>query len=156
MKLYRLGLLGWMIVLLCCGCGQVHSASAPPAVSAPAPSQAAELSVLPEAAPVQGLTVARMENNRFVTEVINAFNDANTGVQAQSEWFNDREGELKLSLIAGDGPDLMSLEFFDYEIYAAKGVFTDLYPLLDADETLSRSDLVEPVLRAMEYRNGAL
>ena len=156
MRHRTLALAGLAVIFLCAGCGQQEPSAEPAVLNSPTVLESVP-SMLPEADPsAQTLTVARMERNRFVTEVINTFNDANTGVQAQSQWFEDREGELKLSLIAGDGPDLMSLEFFDYEIYAAKGVFTDLYPLLNADPDLSREDLVEPVLRAMEYSNGAL
>ena len=152
MKKFVLASLCLAPLLLCCGCGKTDAVSSAASSAPPAET----VSMLPEAEEPAVLTVARMENNRFVTEVINAFNEANTGTQAQSEWFYDREGELKLSLIAGDGPDLMSLEFFDYEIYAAKGVFADLYPLLDGDPDISRGDLVEPVLEAMEYQDGAL
>lgn len=60
---------------------------------------------------------------------------------------------LNKALAAGDGPDLIDLSSFqiDIDLYASKGVFEDLYPYLDADKDLSRSDFVESVLSACEY-----
>jgi ABC-type glycerol-3-phosphate transport system substrate-binding protein len=110
----------------------------------------------PAAPDVQTLTIARVENNRYINEAISAFNELGTEQTLESIWYNDNEGDLKLSLVSGDGPDLISLDGFEYETYASKGVFVDLYTFLDADPELDKNDLVLPVLEAMEWTNHEL
>lgn len=60
---------------------------------------------------------------------------------------------LNKELAAGEGPDMIDLSSFplDIDLYASKGVFEDLYPYLDEDETLSRNDFVQSILSACEY-----
>ena len=136
------------------GCKQ-ENAPAVPAIP-PAPGVTENLVSLPEAPePVSSLTIARMENNRYVTETIEAYNQLHPELPLESQWYYDNEGELKLALAAGSGPDLMSLEMFDYEIYAEKGVFVDLNTYLDAEPAL-RDALVPSILKAFQWPDGAL
>ena len=60
---------------------------------------------------------------------------------------------LNKELAAGDGPDMIDLSSFplDVDLYASKGVFEDLYPYLDRDEGLSRSDFIQSILSSCEY-----
>ena len=58
---------------------------------------------------------------------------------------------LDADLIAGRAPDIICFsDGLQASKYAAKGVLTDLYPILDADPTLSREDLFENILKAGE------
>lgn len=145
-------LLCTLSLLALCGCGQREIA----------PSAAAETSVsqapvsYPEMPESQGLTIARTERNRYVTEAIETFNRLSPATPLESIWYTGNENELKLSLIAGDGPDLISLDGFDYEIYADKGVFCNLYDWLDADPELSGDALLSPILRSMEWSDHTL
>lgn len=64
---------------------------------------------------------------------------------------------LSTELATGKAPDIIDLSAFDinYESYAAKGVFEDLYTYIDADEELNRDDLNSAILSCCEY-NGQL
>ncbi len=60
--------------------------------------------------------------------------------------------QLNSDIVAGTVPDILlvddRLPFYQYE---RKGLFIDLYPLLDADPDLDRADLLQNVLAACEY-----
>lgn len=59
--------------------------------------------------------------------------------------------QMNTDIITGNVPDLLLVDSsLPFQNYVAKGIFTDLYPLLDADEDLSREELVESVLKACE------
>ncbi len=143
-------------MLLLCGCSPAGSdAAAPPSEAAAVRTTEASL-FYPEAPDTQSLTIARTEHNRYITEAIETFNRLSPATPLESIWYTDNENELKLSLIAGDGPDLISLDGFDYEIYADKGVFCNLYDWLDADPELSGDALLSPILRSMEWSDHTL
>ena len=62
---------------------------------------------------------------------------------------------LNTEIIAGRVPDILDLSDVPFEVYAARGLFVDLNPFLDADTELNRSGLMDNVLRASEI-NGSL
>jgi len=62
---------------------------------------------------------------------------------------------LSTEIIAGNIPDILDVSNLPYNQYAAKGLLLDLYPLIDADPDINRSDFFESVLRATEI-NGNL
>lgn len=69
---------------------------------------------------------------------------------------------LALEISAGKIPDLFlfgikhrGISLLPAELYAAKGLLTDLYPLIDADEALSRASFCPNLLKAAES-GGAL
>mgnify|MGYP000879084269 CR=1 FL=1 len=156
-----------MLIPLCCGllllfCACQHTPSTASSVDAaipsaePSNSETSALTSYPTAEEVQTLTIARVENNRYISEAIEAFNNLDTAQQLESVWYAGNEGELKLSLISGDGPDLISLDGFEYETYAAKGVFVNLYDYLNNDPDITPDQLVQPALKAMEWSDHAL
>ena len=116
------------------------------------------LRLTPTAAAKKQLTVARIETNHIVTELIGRFNRENPDIYLVSRYYggDDQETQLVLDLLAGDKPDLLSVNGTNLEVYGAKGLLRDLYPLLDADPALGRGDLVPSVLRALESGSGAL
>ena len=61
-------------------------------------------------------------------------------------------GQTKLltEVISGKLPDLLLLSNMPYKQLATKGFLEDLYPYIDADKELSRSDFFPTVLAAME------
>lgn len=69
-----------------------------------------------------------------------------------SEGESDMDGLIRLSteIMTGGMPDLLVLSGLPYEQLAAKGLLEDLYPWIDADPELDRSDFMPNVLRAME------
>ena len=63
--------------------------------------------------------------------------------------------KLRTEMLAGNCPDIISLNGLPAKQLAAKGLLADLYPLIDADPELSREDFFPAVLKAME-NNGKL
>lgn len=63
---------------------------------------------------------------------------------------------LENDIIRGQTPDILFLpNSTNNNTFIRKGLFIDLYPLLDADEQISREDLMENLLQACEH-NGEL
>lgn len=62
---------------------------------------------------------------------------------------------LNTEIIAGNIPDILSVDSLPVSRYAARGYLEDLWPLIDADPEISRSGLMERVFRAAET-NGKL
>lgn len=73
----------------------------------------------------------------------------------ENEW-TGAVTQMNSDIITGNIPDLLLVDStLPFQNYVAKGLFTDLYPLLDADPAFSREDLVASVLKACET-NGQL
>lgn len=86
--------------------------------------------------------------------------DVRIELRDYSEYNSDDDYEagltkLRTEMLAGNCPDIIDLSSMPAKQLAAKGLLTDLYPLLDADPELSREDFFPSVLKAME-NNGKL
>lgn len=98
----------------------------------------------------QSLEQAVVEFNRFnreaKIELVNygASGDLNIGLE-----------QLKLDVITGKAPDIIDVTGIDARIFTNKGVFADLYDLMDKDEEFDRDMLLESVRKAYET-NGHL
>lgn len=57
---------------------------------------------------------------------------------------------LNTDIVAGHVPDIIDLENIDVGPYIAKGILTDLYPLMDADAEMGREDFVPGILKEYE------
>lgn len=57
---------------------------------------------------------------------------------------------LKLDIISGKAPDVMEVSGFDTNIFAAKGVFADLYTFMESDTDLQKDMLMDSVRTAYE------
>ncbi|MCL2627993.1 MAG: extracellular solute-binding protein [Oscillospiraceae bacterium] len=62
--------------------------------------------------------------------------------------------KLAMEIITGNAPDIIDVSFVPYSQWVSRGVFVDLYPLIDADPELRRSDFLESVLNAVEIKGG--
>ena len=62
---------------------------------------------------------------------------------------------LTLDLTTGRIPDILAINWMPVGRYAQKGLLEDLYPFLNTDPELNRTDLIEGVLTANEI-NGSL
>lgn len=107
------------------------------------------------------LTIARLNNNHFITELIGRFNRENPDYYLVDQYyygtdFQTQLESLELAILAGDRPDLLDTMGTSVEIFGTKGLLRDLYPMIDADPTVSREDLVPSVLHALESESGAL
>lgn len=61
--------------------------------------------------------------------------------------YNQAYTQLNMDIVSGKVPDILMLNAsLPVDSYLAKGLFEDLYPYIDADEEINRSDLLESVL----------
>ena len=89
-------------------------------------------------------------------EAVANFNKTSSDVRIEiktygSDGVDDGMARLNMDIATGQGPDIMILpRHFSMDLYAGKGVLTDLYPYIDGDEEMERSDFQENILRAYE------
>ena len=76
-------------------------------------------------------------------------------VDYEAQYGEQADQQLLMDLLYGQSPDLLFVNGLPYEVYARQGLLEDLYPWIDADETLSRTDFTQNLVRALET-NGAL
>lgn len=76
-------------------------------------------------------------------------------VDYEMQYGEQADQQLLMDLLYGQSPDLLFVNGLPYEVYARQGLLEDLYPWIDADETLSRTDFTQNLLRALET-DGAL
>ena len=69
---------------------------------------------------------------------------------------NYMEGLTRLNteIISGNVPDILLTSQLPLTQYASKGLLEDLYPFIDSDPDISRSDLMESIFRAAEINGG--
>lgn len=58
--------------------------------------------------------------------------------------------KFNTEIMAGNVPDIIDVSSLNYVQLASKGIIADLYPYIDADPELNRSDFFENVLHSME------
>lgn len=64
--------------------------------------------------------------------------------------YEDAKEQLKLDLVSGKAPDIITVDGIDYETFSEKGVLADLYDFMKDDEECSREMLVQSVAGAFE------
>ena len=67
----------------------------------------------------------------------------------------DDFSRLALDITTGNGPDIIETTELPFNQWAARGIFVDLYELIDADPSFDRSDILDVVRRNAET-NGKL
>lgn len=88
-------------------------------------------------------------------QAVAKFNKTSPKVRIEIKTYGSEENEgideLNMAIVNGQGPDIIVLpRQFSMEIYARKEVLTDLYPYIDGDGDMERSDFQENVLQAYE------
>jgi len=61
---------------------------------------------------------------------------------------------LSTEIIAGNVPDILDVANLPFSQYVARGLLEDLYPFIDNDPELNRTDFIESVFRAAEMDGG--
>lgn len=100
-------------------------------------------------------------------ELMNGFNNSQNVYKIKSEEYtrSDEEissysyenNDLNLAILSGNAPDIIcGLSFTTYQNFQHKGVFTNLYPLMENDPDINRRTLLPNVLKAMETSDGSL
>lgn len=64
--------------------------------------------------------------------------------------YKDAVEQLKLDVVSGKAPDILTVGGIDYGIFSEKGVLADLYDFMKDDEECSREMLVQSVAGAFE------
>ena len=110
------------------------------------------------------LTLGCFKVNSDVQAKISEFNRHNKDYLIVASSFSENNPDdydaalidFNFKLISGDIPDIVMInKEMPFESYVRKGLFTDLYPYLDNDDTISRDDFFDGVLRSNEI-NGKL
>ena len=83
------------------------------------------------------------------------YSQYNDYTSANEEERNAGINRLQTEIIAGDMPDILDISLLSADRLGSKGLVEDLYPYMDADPELNRTDLLEHVLTAFE-ENGKL
>jgi hypothetical protein len=84
------------------------------------------------------------------------FNGISDDVRIEVKYYGRNEEdngirELALDLVSGRAPDIILIpRGTPMDIYIKKGVFADLYPLLDAEPSISRDELMTDILSIFE------
>ena len=71
-------------------------------------------------------------------------------IDYEAQYGEQADQQLLMDLLYGDCPDLLFVNGLPFAQYARQGLLEDLYPWIDADETLSRADFTQNLLRALE------
>lgn len=70
--------------------------------------------------------------------------------------YNAGTTRLNNDIIAGNIPDIIDMSGLDFDTYASKGILADIGKLMDADSTFNRSEYLENILKATEYKGKLL
>ena len=109
------------------------------------------------------ITLAAMWLDWSIRSAIVNFNKTNANYRIQATDYAEFNTEddyqagitrLSTEIISGNIPDILLTSNLPFEQYVAKGLFEDLYPYIDSDPNLNRSDLFETILRATEINGG--
>lgn len=100
-----------------------------------------------------GLTFSAQDLESAVAQ----FNRSSNGYRVEIVDYLSRTGDynkaceqLKLDVVTGKAPDIISVSGIDYRMFAGKGVLADLYDFMKEDGECSREMLVESVAKAYE------
>ncbi|MDR2421511.1 MAG: hypothetical protein LBD49_05375 [Oscillospiraceae bacterium] len=100
-----------------------------------------------------GKTVLRLSTlylDSLTTVAVLGFNKSSETARVEVRDFKYDTTQFDLDLMGKDPPDILCLSQVPSDMkYISKGVFADLCPYLDADETISRGDLFGNVLEAL-------
>ena len=70
--------------------------------------------------------------------------------------YNAGTTRLNNDIIAGNIPDIIDMSGLDFDTYASKGILADIGKLMDADSTFNRSEYLENIFKATEYKGKLL
>ena len=111
------------------------------------------------------LTLGGFYIYRGVLAQVAAFNRSNQAYQIEIkdyfmyssyDDFDPGWQRFLLDILTGRGPDIILGDPFQVNTLASSGMLTDLYPLIDADPDMSRSDFFPNILSEMEMPDGTL
>lgn len=124
----------------------------------------------------QIITIGSLGDEFYIKDFTREFNNTHDDYQlniitypnSDGSYFGDPEGKndaldnLKLAITGDDAPDLVFMQGDGSDYHdtflrlGARGVFCDLYELLNEDDTVNRDTLLPNILTAMQHPNGSL
>lgn len=111
-----------------------------------------------ETAQKTAVTFGTLKVDYYISEQILAFNRSNEACQIQVKEYGDDETgrmQLRADLLSGKGPDILDLDAVSSEAAIARGLLTDLYPLMEQCPDTDKADFLPSVLSIYE-RDGRL
>ncbi len=131
-------------------------------IDTPAGNDVSEYSVLKQGEQEQAvISIGIMQETPDITETVTKFNRLNNGVRVQIVNYYDEENfevgveKLKLDIVKGKAPDIIDVSMINYELFADKKIFRDLYEFMDTDTECSRDKFITNILENYEI-NGEL
>ena len=97
----------------------------------------------------QYFTLAVNYLNYYLQNELIAFNRSSSTVHIDVKKYSD-VSVLQTEIMAGNVPDLVSLDAVNETALAARGLLVDMYPYIDADPELSRDDFFTNILTMLE------
>ncbi len=109
------------------------------------------------------LTVAGLYASQSLIDMAVEFNKTSTEYRIEVVSYADEAGDYHTALVnmqndiaAGNIPDIVGVSSdLPWQNWAEKGIFIDLYPLMEADGEFAKEDFLDNVMTAMEV-DGAL
>ena len=103
------------------------------------------------------LTLGVVLLTQELASVVTEFNRYNQDLQVQVVDYRDDSDSyelgvdrLKLDIVTGKAPDILSVSAMDYELFVDKGILADLYGFMEEDTELDRDMLIPSVVKAYE------
>ena len=93
------------------------------------------------------------ESSTDLEDMVLRFNKANSDYRIELKDYSvyeDAGTRLNLELASGAVPDLLYLNGLPVDLYEAKGLFTDLYPLMEKDGEVKKEAFLDSVIKASE------
>jgi len=105
------------------------------------------------------ITIGTLYNDQNLSKKVLDFNKTNEKYRVtiktyldENNWsetsYSDAITTMTNELIAGNGPDILDLSFFDASTLAGKGVLQDLSPYLEKSTVLNEEDFLDRILEA--------
>ena len=103
------------------------------------------------------LTLGVLQEKEVLTQIVSDYNRQQSEVRIEMmPYYNedidyeDAVTRLNMDIIAGDAPDIIDVSSLNYGILAEKGIFVDLYELMEEDMDLRKADLLSSVVQPYE------
>jgi uncharacterized protein YceK len=98
------------------------------------------------------LTLATMEDDWYDGTVL-TFNQSQDDYKIEIRYYEDSVdglNQMNLDIISGDAPDIYDLRDMPISQMVSQGLLEDIYPFIDADPDMDRTDFNPTLLAAME------
>ncbi len=105
---------------------------------------------------MQKISLGYLGDMGAITDEINDFNEKFTDYTISTQKI-ESDDQLKLDILAGNAPDIvMNYDYSFVQQIGDKGVFADLYELMENDAEVNRQTVLPNVLKACESSDGKL